>query len=116
MKRRTVNPAGPFEAGARFKTLETEAVPFRAVDQNEFERLRNRLLRHKLQQTDVPGLASALRRIANDAAAEAERTGFPELVFPELFEEKARAERNRALFQARLRIRSRAFLTQQFSF
>lgn len=111
MKRRTMNPAGPFEAGACFKIVETEAVPFRAVGQNEFEKLKDRLLRHKLQQTDVPGLASALRRIANDTAAEAELTGFPELVFPELFEEKARAERERAMFQARLRIRSRAFLT-----
>ncbi len=106
-----MNPAGPFEIGSRYKILETPPVPFRAADQSEFEKLRNRLLRNKLQQTDVAGMASALRRAANDAAAAVERTGFPELLFPELFEERARAERDRALFQARLRIRSRAFLT-----
>ena len=110
MKRRIVNSERSFEADACYKTHEAGGVSFRAVSQSEFEKLRNRLLGHKLEQIDVPGLESALRRAANAAAAEAQGTEFPELFFPDLFEEKAKAERDHAVFQARLRIRSRAFL------
>ena len=106
-----MNPVRTDHALALFGPVSSVAPHFRAVVHTKFERLKALILREALQQNDVPGLASAIRRVANEAAATAVGTGFPELVFPLLFEERAAEERKRALFQGSARIRSRGFLS-----
>ena len=65
-------------------------APFRATQETEFERLKNRLLTETLLATARPELNAAIRRAANEAAALAWVTFYPLLVFPALFEEKLR--------------------------
>ena len=79
----------------------TPAAPFRATQENEFERLKNKLLAQQLLDA-APELSAPLRRAANDAAALAWATVFPLLVFPVLFEEKTEAAVLRAERQARI--------------
>lgn len=56
--------------------------------EDELDNLRDRLVKEKLES--LWGLdSSSLRRAANEAVRVAETTGFPLLVFPGLFEEKA---------------------------
>ena len=76
-------------------------LPFRAVQETEFERLKNKLLAEQLLAA-APGLNATLRRAANDATALAWATLFPLLVFPVLFEEKTRAAFQQAERQARI--------------
>ncbi|HWQ93586.1 MAG TPA: hypothetical protein VN673_18130, partial [Clostridia bacterium] len=64
------------------------AVPFRVAQENELEKLKQRLLAERLEQTWETRLNSGIRRAANEAAALAALTQYPLLVFPELFEEK----------------------------
>lgn len=90
-------------------SVDSLEVPFRARFQNNFERLKAELLRARLIENDLPGFAAQIRRAANEAAAAALDSGFPELVFPVLFEERTTAEKKRALFQGRTRIRTRPF-------
>ena len=93
----------PTEFGpeTRFELRPTPTVPFRAVQENEFERLKHKLLAQQLVQA-TPELNVPLRRAANDAAALAWATVFPLLVFPVLFEEKIEAAVLRAERQARI--------------
>jgi hypothetical protein len=70
-------------------------VPFRASLISELESLKYRLLRLGLQSARNPGQHVLLRRAANEAAALVWLTPFPLLLFPALFEEKARAATRR---------------------
>jgi len=79
-----------FAPETRFEVHPLPAVPFRALQEDHFEILKNRLLSERLTETLDPLTYSGLRRAANDAAALAWSTAFPLLLFPALFEEKAR--------------------------
>jgi hypothetical protein len=77
-----------FGPETRFELQPAAAAPFRATQETEFERLKNRLLTETLLATAQPELNAAIRRAANEAAALAWVTFYPLLVFPALFEEK----------------------------
>jgi hypothetical protein len=94
-----------FAPETRFEVRANPPVPFRAVQENEFERLKNRLLARQLLDA-APELNVPLRRAANDAAELAWATVFPLLVFPVLFEEKTDAAVLRAGRQARIYVNS----------
>jgi hypothetical protein len=93
----------PTEFGpeTRFELRAIPPAPFRAVQETEFERLKNKLLAEQLVVA-TPELNVPLRRAANDAAALAWATVFPLLVFPVLFEEKIEAAVLRVKRQARI--------------
>ena len=63
-------------------------APFRATQETELERLKNRLLVELLNDLNVPEMNVLVRRAANEAAALAWVTPYPLLAFPELFEKK----------------------------
>jgi hypothetical protein len=84
-----------FEPETRFEVRPGPAAPFRALQETELERLKNRLLLRSLRESATPENRPYLRRAAHEAAALAWVTPYPLLVFPGLFEEKKRA----ALFQ-----------------
>jgi hypothetical protein len=63
------------------------AAPFRALQQDRFERLRAKLVEEKLEALFVASEAGLIQRAANEAAALAWVSPFPLLVFPALFEE-----------------------------
>ena len=84
-------------------------APFRALRENELERLKNRLLLKSLKTTDWRFNAH-VRRAANEATALAWVTPYPLLVFPELFEEKVDAALLQARRQDQVRRRSRELL------
>ncbi|MEP6663436.1 MAG: hypothetical protein ABJC04_07195, partial [Verrucomicrobiota bacterium] len=88
------------------------AEPFQAVQETEFEKLKNRLLRRLLDDAIQPELNTPLRRAANDAAALAWTTTFPLLFFPALLEEKARTARLQFQKQNQVRLRSEAILVE----
>ena len=93
-----------------FELSRSPAVPFRAAQEAELELLKKRLLQERLARTRTPGLNVPLRRAANDAAALAWVTAYPMLVFPVLFDEKARAALLQARRQDGVRERSRELL------
>ena len=78
-----------FGPETRFDVKPAPAAPFRAVQENQFERLKNLLLDERLEALPDPTFNSYVRAAANDAAALAWVTPYPLLVFPTLFEEKA---------------------------
>lgn len=86
------------------------AAPFRATAETELERLKKRLLWDELELATGAELNARLRRAANEAAALAWTTAVPLLVFPTLFEEKARAAFTQAARQENIRERSRELL------
>jgi hypothetical protein len=90
-----------FAPESRFDLRPAPSAPFRAVQETEFDRLKNTLLAEQLVEA-TPELNAPLRRAANDAAALAWATVFPLLVFPVLFEEKIDAAVLRAERQARI--------------
>jgi hypothetical protein len=94
----------------RFELRPAPAAPFRATQETEFERLKNRLLARELTNAPAPEFTPPIRRAANDAAAIAWGTAFPLLLFPVLFEEKAAAGLNRLEKQAHIYKNSRALL------
>jgi len=87
-----------FAAETRF---EVRPNPFLAAREEEFERLKARLLAEQLQAAKAE-LNTPLRRAANEAAAIAWATLFPLLLFPALFEEKIAAAARQAERQARV--------------
>jgi hypothetical protein len=99
-----------FGPETRFNVRPAPAAPFRATEENELERLKNRLLRKELVNATGLELNARLRRAANEAAALAWVTAVPLLVFPMLFEEKARAAHGQAARQENIRERSRELL------
>ncbi|HKI69337.1 MAG TPA: hypothetical protein VKA67_07105 [Verrucomicrobiae bacterium] len=97
-----------FGPATRFEVQPLPPAPFRALQENELERLKNRLLKARLAAAP-PRLNAPLRRAANDAAALAWVTAYPTLVFPELFAEKAEEALRQAKLQDRVRERSALF-------
>jgi hypothetical protein len=100
-----------FGPETRFEIRPVPAVPFRAYQETELERLKNRLLREALNELAVPAFNADLRRAANEAAALAWTTGYPLLAFPALFEEKAETAVLRAQRQTSVRRRSLELMT-----
>ena len=78
-----------FGPETRFELKPLPAAPFRVVQENRFERLKNDLLKERLGALPEPEFNSYVRTAANEAAALAWVTPYPLLVFPTLFEEKA---------------------------
>jgi len=99
-----------FGPETRFEVRPAPPVPFRAVVDTEFERLKNRLLARELAGAPAAELNPPLRRAANEAAALAWATVVPLLVFPVLFEEKIAAALRHADRQARILESSRELL------
>jgi len=84
-----------FGPDTRFEVNPIPPAPFRAVLENEFERLNNRLLRERLANAETATLGIELRRAANEAAGLAWATAYPLLFFPSLFEEKVAMAKRR---------------------
>ena len=101
MNTNRINLHAAFAAETRFELQPHPPAPFRALQENEFERLRTRLLAGELDRA-APELNAPLRRAANEAAALAWATAVPLLVFPVLFEEKIAAAARHAARQARI--------------
>jgi hypothetical protein len=99
-----------FEPEERFEIRPEPPAPFRAVQENEFEKLKIQLLEERLAQDDGE-LSSYLRRAANEAASLAWVTAYPLLVFPALFEERANAATVQAERQQQIRRRSMELLS-----
>jgi hypothetical protein len=99
-----------FGPETRFEVRPLPAAPFRALYEDELERLKGRLLRQRLNASGVPEVHLRLRRAANEAAALAWASSFPLLVFPELFAEKVGVALQQAQRQASVRARSREIL------
>jgi hypothetical protein len=99
-----------FAPETRFEVRPVPPAPFRAVEENELERLKNRLLLETLRAV-APQANGYVRRAANEAAALAWVTPYPLLVFPELFGEKAGAALLQAKRQDSVRQRSLDLLT-----
>src|SRR6185437_5247772 len=93
-----------FGPETRFEVKPVPPAPFRAVQENELERLKNRLLGGVLNELDGTEANPYVRRAANEAAALAWVTPYPLLTFPGLFEEKVEtalryAERQTRVFE-----------------
>ena len=92
-----------FGRDARFAVHVTPAVNFRGTEPNEFEQLKDRLLREQLRTETRAEFLTLLRQAANDAAAVAWTAPYPLLVLPELFREKVAAARRYDAKQTSLR-------------
>ena len=110
MKKNQTRVATQFAPETRFELRPTPPVPFRAVQETEFERLKAELLDQQLAEVPAPELNPPLRRAANEAAALAWVTQFPLLVFPVLFAEKTAAAVRQAERQARIFANSREII------
>ena len=95
-----------FGPETRFEVKPVPPAPFRAVQETELERLKNRLLVRLLNDLDEPTVNAGVRRAANEAAALAWVTPYPLLAFPELFLEKVDATLRYAAHQVSVRERS----------
>jgi hypothetical protein len=91
-----------FVPETRFGLRTRPPASFRATQENEFERLKNRLLTQRLAEIPAPELNTPLRRAANEAAALAWAALYPLLVFPVLFEEKTATTIRHGERQARI--------------
>jgi hypothetical protein len=99
-----------FAPEVRFEVTPGPPAPFRARQDTELEHLKNRLLQGWLDGIWAPQLRSSLLRAANDAAALAWVTPYPLLVFPVLFNEKARSAWQHTERQNEVRKRSHELL------
>jgi hypothetical protein len=108
MTKRTVPTV--FGPDTRFELNPAPPVPFRAVLEDEFERLTAKLLRERLARTETARLGGELRRAANEAAALAWVTPFPLLFFPALFDEKVLTATRRAARQAVIKLETRELI------
>lgn len=102
--------AARFAPETRFELRPIAAAPFRANLENEFERLKGRLLTERLNFVEDPDLNAPIRRAANEAAALAWVTYYPLLVFPELFAEKIDVAIRHVERQARIFANTRELL------
>lgn len=73
---------------------------------DEFEQLKQKLLREQLAAESDAETRQWLQHAADESAAVAWTTAYPMLVWPELLEEASRAVRLRAERQRRIRARS----------
>lgn len=110
MNKNQIRVPARFGPETRFEVQPVPPAPFRATQENEFERLKNRLLTRELAEAPTPELNAPLRRAANDAAALAWETLYPLLMFPVLFEEKTQAALRQVERQARIWASSRELL------
>ena len=110
MKSKNQRVTTRFGPDTRFELRPAPAMPFRAEQEAGLEQLKKRLLRERQERANAPGLNATLRRAANDAAALAWVTAYPLLVFPALFDEKARTALLQAQRQDCVRERSRDLL------
>lgn len=99
-----------FGPETRFEVTPAVPAPFRATQETELERLKGKLLLQILQEVAEPKFNVYVRRAANEAAALAWVTPYPLLVFPSLFEEKARTALRQAERQERVYEHSRELL------
>jgi|SRR5882672_3185069 len=111
MNRKKTQVLTEFAPETRFELRPGPPAPFRATQENEFERLKIKLLARQLAEAATPELNAPLRRAANEAAALAWNTLFPLLVFPVLFEEKTEAALRQVERQARIYAASRELIT-----
>ena len=98
-------PATTVTQGTRCEPRPTRAIPWATVE-TELEKLKTRSVRRALNGIASADADSFIRRAANDAAALAWDTHFPLLLFPTLFEEKARTSLAQMRMQASVRRRS----------
>jgi len=110
MNKNQTRVATRFVPETRFELRPGPPAPFRATQESEFERLKNRLLTLQLAELAKPELNAPLRRAANEAAALAWVTLYPLLVFPGLFEEKTNMAVRQTERQARVYETSRELL------
>jgi hypothetical protein len=108
MKTKKIALKAEFGAETRFEL--SPVAPFHVAHENEFERLKGKLLAGRLQEAGTKWDAP-LRDAAGEAAALAWTTPIPLLVFPVLFEEKAAAAVLQTRRQARILKKSRELLT-----
>ena len=80
-------------------------APYQRTDENELERLKERLLTAELARTASLETNVLLRRAANEAVSLVWLTPYPLLLLPALFAEKAQAARRQAGRQALIRER-----------
>ena len=99
-----------FAPEVRFEVIPAAPALLHARQDGELERLKNQLLQERLEGICDARLRISLRCAANDAAALAWVTRYPLLVFPVLFDEKARAAWQRAERQNQVRKRTRELL------
>jgi hypothetical protein len=95
-----------FGPETRFEVKPVPPAPFRATQETELERLKNRLLLRLLAELAEPEVNAYVRRAANEAAALAWVTPYPLLAFPALFEEKVENALLYAERQTSVRLRS----------
>jgi len=95
-----------FAPETRFEVKPVPPAPFRAIQETELERLKNRLLLGLLNEGGEPKFVAYVRRAANEAAALAWVTPYPLLTFPGLFEEKVKTALLYAERQTSVRARS----------
>ena len=107
MKTKRFDLKADFGAGTRFELL--PVTPFRAVQEDAFERLKAKLLAARLRKAGAKW-ETPLQDAANEAAALAWTTTVPLLVFAVLFEEKAAAAILQTRRQARILRKSRDLL------
>lgn len=88
------------------------AVPFRAAQETQLERLKARLLQRLLDNAIDPELNAPLRRAANEAAALAWTTPYPLLVLPTLLEEKACVAQRQVQKQTEIRLRTQQLFAE----
>jgi hypothetical protein len=110
MNKTTNKLRAKFEPETRFEVRPAPPAPFRATQETEFERLKNRLLTETLLDIAQPELNPVIRRAANEAAALAWVTFYPLLLFPALFEEKIRHVLRHAERQAHIYANSPEFV------
>ncbi len=99
------------DKGAKAGSPEPPA-PYRRTEENELDRLKNRLLRQELVRAASADAIVTLRRAANEAASLAWLEPFPMLVFPELFAEKRALAWTSLARQRDIRTRSAQFLLE----
>jgi hypothetical protein len=95
-----------FGPETRFEVKPVPPAPFRATQETELERLKNRLLLRSINELAEPEYVVGVRRAANEAAALAWVTPYPLLTFPALFEEKVETALHYAERQTAVRERS----------
>ncbi len=95
-----------FGPETRFEVKPVPPAPFRATQETELERLKNRVLVRVLNELDGRKANPHVRRAANEAAALAWVTPYPLLTFPGLFEEKVQTALRYAERQTRVLERS----------
>ncbi|HEX4342453.1 MAG TPA: hypothetical protein VH255_03630 [Verrucomicrobiae bacterium] len=99
-----------FGPETRFEVQPAPPAPYRQLQENELDKLKEQLLRAKLNLVEQMELTAYVRRAANEAAALAWVTPYPTLVFPALFDEKAETALLQAQKQERIRERSALLL------